>query len=76
MCPECQDYLSGYKNSIRIAKDEFKTSEPIEKVPEELLKIILKPEENTVVINFSSNTFSMPVSYQAVHPKYMGKIIK
>ncbi|NQZ81173.1 MAG: zf-HC2 domain-containing protein [Colwellia sp.] len=42
MCRECKTYVQGYKNAIRISKEGVKTAEPIEKVPEELVQIILK----------------------------------
>jgi predicted anti-sigma-YlaC factor YlaD len=42
MCRECKMYVSDYKNSVRLSKQGLKTAEPLEKVPEELVQIILK----------------------------------
>lgn len=42
MCADCQAYVRGYKSTIRISQEGFIKAEPIEKVPEELLEVILK----------------------------------
>ena len=42
MCDECKSYVQGYKNTIRLSQQGFGKAEPLEKVPEELLEVILK----------------------------------
>ena len=42
MCRECRAYVRGYKNSIRISQTGFIKANPVENVPEELMKVILK----------------------------------
>lgn len=42
MCAQCRAYVRGYKNTIRISQEGFLKAEPIEKVPEELMEVILK----------------------------------
>jgi predicted anti-sigma-YlaC factor YlaD len=42
MCSECRAYVHGYKNTIRISQAGFIKANPIENVPEELMKVILK----------------------------------
>lgn len=42
MCPECQAYVKSYKNTIRRSQSAFTKQEPIEKIPEELIDVILK----------------------------------
>lgn len=47
MCRECQAYVNGYKETIRLSKEGFSLPEPIEKVPEELMTAILKARKLT-----------------------------
>lgn len=42
MCSECRAYVHRYKNTIRISQSGFIKVSPIEKVPEELMQVILK----------------------------------
>ena len=42
MCPECQAYVKSYKNAIRMSQSAFIKQDPIEKIPEELIEVILK----------------------------------
>lgn len=42
MCSECRAYVHGYKNTIRVSQTGFIKANPIEKVPEELMQVILK----------------------------------
>lgn len=42
MCADCKAYVRGYKNTIRLSQEGFRKEEPIEKVPEELMAVILK----------------------------------
>ncbi|MDO6489079.1 zf-HC2 domain-containing protein [Colwellia sp. 6_MG-2023] len=42
MCKECKNYVRKYENIIRISQAEFTNAEPAKKVPEELIKAILK----------------------------------
>ena len=42
MCPECQAYVKSYKNAIRMSQSAFIMQDPIEKIPEELIEVILK----------------------------------
>lgn len=42
MCKECKTYVTNYKNTVRFSKTGAQKAEPIEKVPEELVQVILK----------------------------------
>ncbi|AOW76305.1 hypothetical protein A3Q34_05175 [Colwellia sp. PAMC 20917] len=42
MCPECRDYLEGYKNAIRLSQTGFIKAEQSPEVPEDLIQAILK----------------------------------
>ena len=42
MCRECRAYLREYESTIRISKAGFIQATPLEKVPEELMQVILK----------------------------------
>lgn len=42
MCSECKAYVRGYKEAIRLTQAGFVKGAPVEKVPEELMQIILK----------------------------------
>jgi len=42
MCSECKAYVRGYKEAIRLTQAGFVKHAPVEKVPEELMQIILK----------------------------------
>jgi hypothetical protein len=42
LCNECKAYVSEYKNTIRITQSIFINANPIEKVPEKLMQVILK----------------------------------
>jgi hypothetical protein len=42
MCRECKTYVQGYRNAIRVSKVGSKTVESIDKIPEELVQVILK----------------------------------
>jgi len=42
MCQDCKTYLQNYEKTIRLSKEGIKIAEPIEKIPEELLQVILK----------------------------------
>jgi predicted anti-sigma-YlaC factor YlaD len=55
MCSECKIYVSDYKNAIRLSKEGVKTAEPLEKIPEELVQIILKSRSITSTKNNSHN---------------------
>ncbi len=46
MCKECQAYVLGYKNTIRISQDNFIVPEPIENIPEKLIQAILDIRAN------------------------------
>lgn len=42
MCSDCRAYVHGYKNTIRMTKENSTKVNSVENVPEELLQIILK----------------------------------
>lgn len=42
LCKECKDYVRKYKDTIGISQAEFTKVDLNEKVPEELIEIILK----------------------------------
>lgn len=42
MCPECRDYLDGYKNAIRMSQTGFIKANKSTEVPEDLMQAILK----------------------------------
>jgi predicted anti-sigma-YlaC factor YlaD len=42
MCRECKDYVSKYKDTIRISQTGFIKTNQIENVPEDLMQAILK----------------------------------
>lgn len=42
LCKECKDYVRKYKNTIRMSQAGFTKADPAEKVPEELIEVILK----------------------------------
>jgi predicted anti-sigma-YlaC factor YlaD len=42
MCRECQAYVQSYKNTIRMSQSAFIRQDPVEKIPEELIDVILK----------------------------------
>lgn len=41
MCPECKAYVRGYINTIRTSQAGFTKAEPIESIPEDLIRAIL-----------------------------------
>jgi hypothetical protein len=45
-CPECRHYLRSYKNTIRLSLGGLSTANPIEKVPEKLIQIIINCRKN------------------------------
>ena len=42
MCSECRAYVKSYKDTILLSKKGFSITQPIEKVPEDLMLAILK----------------------------------
>ena len=42
MCSECRAYLREYRNAIQLSKANYIKASPLEKVPEELMQVILK----------------------------------
>jgi predicted anti-sigma-YlaC factor YlaD len=42
MCSECRDYVSKYKDTIRVSQAEFIKANKIANVPEDLMQAILK----------------------------------
>lgn len=42
MCAECKAYVRDYKNTIRLSQEGFRKADSLEKVPEELIEVILK----------------------------------
>ncbi len=42
MCRECKTYVRDYQNTVRLSKEGSIKAEPLNKVPEELVQVILK----------------------------------
>jgi len=46
LCRECRHYVRSYKKTIRLSLEGIRTANPIEKVPEKLIQIILENQKN------------------------------